>query len=139
MDKKLTATVGITAVLLAVSVTASSSVNTPLFMYRMEQSSNKMNFLPTTVNTYVYTTEKGYYVDYDGFKIVNDGGGTYSVINTCDTGHTCDGAPTCLETCWNTCAETCHHTCWVTCLGPTCETSNITCVPGCLTAFTETC
>jgi hypothetical protein len=140
MDKKLTATIFITAVLLAVSVTASSSVDTPLFIYRMEQSSIKMHFLPTTMNTYIYTTEKGYYVNYDGFGIVNDGGGTDSVINTCGQGQTCDGGPTCQETCWYTCVETsCQPTCPATCIQPTCETCDVTCGHGCLTAVTETC
>lgn len=145
----LTAAIGIAVVLFAVTaVTAVPSLNTPLYTYRMEQTSNKMNFLPYKLNTYMYITEKGYYVNYGGFKITSDGGGTDSVINTCSgTGHTCNGAETCYSTCpytcwitcWNTCLETCPHTCWETCYEPTCETCFITCHPGCLTAATQTC
>jgi hypothetical protein len=59
MNKKLLiAAAGAAIALLAVTVTASPwSSNTPLYTYRMEQVSSKMNFLPTEQSIFAYTTE----------------------------------------------------------------------------------
>lgn len=146
MNRKIvTAAIGVIMVFLVVTyATASFSVNTPLYRYRMEQSSSKMNFLPTALNTFDYTVEKGYQVKCDvlGNGIADEGDvGTDSVVITCETtGYTC--LPTCASSCPDTCWPTCPNTCWYTCVytcNITCSTCDVTCFPGCLTAFTETC
>jgi len=127
----------VVVVFLAVTaVTARSSLSsTPLYTVRMEQRSSKMNFLPTPVNEFTYTTEKGYVLNYE----------------VC-VGHYCSAAPlgkctqystTCINTCPNTCVNTCPDTCdgytcddtscQNTCEGPTCEWTcgNPTCDPTC--------
>ena len=142
MDKKILAAAIGMAVLAVTYATAAPSLNTPLYTYRMEQSSSKMHFLPTDINCYTYTAEKGYHIHDNICDIANKGGGIDSVINTCNgTGYTCNGEPTCHSSCPDTCRETCPgwFTCWETCYEPTCETCSITCDPGCLTAATETC
>ena len=143
MNKKVaTAAIGVIVVFLVVTyVTASPSVNTPLYRYRMEQSSSKMNFLPTTFNTFVYTVEKGYEVRLDVLGGNGGIGDINSVIYTCQTtGGTC--VSTCESSCPDTCWPTCPHSCWYTCAHTcdiTCSTCDVTCFPGCLTAVTETC
>jgi hypothetical protein len=146
MNRKIvTAALGVIMVFLAVTyATASPSVNTPLYRYRMEQSSSKMNFLPTALNAFAYTAEKGYHVKCDvlGNSIADEwDGGTDSVVITCQTtGYTC--VPTCESSCPDTCWPTCPNTCWYTCVytcNITCSTCDVTCFPGCLTAVTETC
>lgn len=148
MDKKmLVAVIGISAALLAATcVTASSwTFNTPLYTFRMEQASNKMNFLPTEMNTFTYITEKGHDLIYatgcsgcgDAEPLLPETCSTCSqhycdeptLCGTCGTcgtcwstcPYTCDG-DTCDETsCQNTCESTCPYTCmdW-TCAGSTC-------------------
>jgi hypothetical protein len=139
MNRKMaTAAIGVIVVFLVVTyVTASPSVNTPLYRYRMEQSSSKMNFLPTEFNTFVYTVEKGYEVRLDVLGGNGGIGDTDSVISTCGTCIlTCESS--CPDTCWPTCPHTCLYTCAHTC-DITCSTCDVTCFPGCLTAVTETC
>jgi len=51
--------IAITVLVVAAVTADSSATNTPLYMMRMEQVSSKMNFLPTTMNTFTYTTENG--------------------------------------------------------------------------------
>lgn len=107
-----------TAALLAVTcVTASPwTQNTPLYTYRMEQASSRMNFLPAPMNNLTYTTEKGYILNcevtecYNGVEPLN----TVPVIS-------CEG-----HTCYITCDRTCTNTCDKTCGGNTCDTC-ITC------------
>ncbi|MBU7017369.1 MAG: hypothetical protein HXS44_07650 [Theionarchaea archaeon] len=144
MNRKIViAAIGVIMVFLVVTyATASFSVNTPLYRYRMEQSSSKMNFLPTALSTFAYTAEKGYQVKCDVLGSVgDDGDGTDSVVITCQTtGYTC--LPTCESSCPDTCWPTCPDTCWYTCdytCDITCSTCDVTCFPGCLTAVTETC
>jgi hypothetical protein len=143
MNKKIvTAAIGVFMVFLAVTyATASPSVNTPLYRYRMEQSSSKMNFLPTAFNTFAYTAEKGYHMECDVLGSNNRDGDTDSMVIVCQTtGGTC--VPTCESSCPDTCWPTCPATCWFTCAHTcyvTCSTCDVTCFPGCLTAATETC
>ena len=128
MNKKLLIAAGAAIALLAVTVTASPwSSNTPLYTYRMEQVSSKMNFLPTEQSIFAYTTEKGCTVDYTVL-----GSGHIQPAEKLTT-RTCEGE-TCEDTCPNTCSgATCPNTCdqytcevcvtlstCVTCDGPTC-------------------
>jgi hypothetical protein len=115
MDRKrMSLTVISTAVMfLAITfITANSSTsNAPLYAFRMEQMSDRMNFLPTERNNFAYTAEKGYNLDYDvlGCCIGVEPLGTWP-------GGTC-WIDTCPNTCWpNTCSETCS-----TCEGPLCK------------------
>lgn len=123
---------------LAVTVTASALPSTPLYTYRMEQASHKMHFLPTEMNGFTYTAEKGYTLDNPGVR--NNGGGGRlgdSWLPSCPnmTCATCDPVYTCLPT---SCQQTCD-TCFSTCLGyQTCDTS--TCWPfTCYYTFCDTC
>ena len=115
------------------AVTASSlALNTPLYTLRMEQASSKMNFLPTAMNKFAYTTENGYNLDYEalvGYCGAVPLGSLYTcevtcpyvtcVVGTCSScsGYTCD-ATSCQPTCWYTCEWTCNQ--W-TCPGFTCD------------------
>jgi len=108
MDRKQMSVVvvSVTLVLLAVTtVTASSwTSHTPLYTFRMEQASNKMNFLYTEVNDFTYTADNEYKLSYDALEC-------------------CDVKP--LGTCPNTqCAYTCPVTmCETTYCEATCEES----------------
>ncbi len=97
---------------------------TPLYAIRMEQASSKMSFLPTAVNSFTYTTEKGCTLTHDSSGCC---GGTLLEITS---GRTCEGTciePTCENTCPNTCSgSTCGSTCPNTC-GATCDTCSSTC------------
>lgn len=133
MDKKMLLTVISTIVaLLAVTfVTASPwTANTPLYAVRMEQASSKMNFLPTEMNGFTYTSEKGYEISCDVTICPNvepSSDKPTSAQNPCkwtDPYSTCSG-----YTCWlscggtcETCAVTCPNTCNPTCTGSTCIT-----------------
>lgn len=121
---------GIIVILATAFATAdSSSATTPLYTYRMEQSSSKMNFLPSTMNTFIYTTEKGFTLNYEFQRDCAD---AEPLAPTWPNDPTC--SPTCGgETCPNTCEESCEGTCFVeTCEG-TCdeETCPITCWSTC--------
>ena len=62
------AVIGAALALAVTCVTASTSLcNTPLYTFRIEQASSKMNFLPTAMNEFTSTTEKGYNLTYDTF------------------------------------------------------------------------
>jgi hypothetical protein len=135
MDRKhrTIAVVSVALTLLAVTfVTATSMIQstTPLYTFRMEQQSSKMNFLSTERNQFTYTIEPG--------CILNVGlAGEYcSGIHPLDTGvwtcygSTCGGDTcilTCPESCYGTCNDptcqaTCNPTCdEFTCSGPTCS------------------
>jgi hypothetical protein len=124
--------VSATIVLLAITaVTAHNrTVNTPLYMVRMEQVSSRMNFLPTSANEFAYTAEKGYTLNHDGIHGV---GGAhvlepYTEPPQCETWETCE--ETC-ETCWSTCDDTCPNTCSVTCRNTCPATCPATCEETC--------
>lgn len=135
--KLLVAVMSIVTVFLAVAfVTASPrSFNTPLYTFRMEQQSSEMNFLPGTMNTFIYTTEKGYTLDqdasgdwYSGFHWFLASEISCPTAITCESCSTCDSClicptdincPTEGSTCEptecgpNTCYETqCDRTCY---------------------------
>jgi hypothetical protein len=149
MDRKqilIIAVVSGTLILLAATVAAAwtPTQSTPLYTYRMEQSSSHMNFLPTERNVFTYNTEKGCMLNpipekYCG-NVTPDAD---TSIGTC-FGHTCliscagytCGGSTCSVSCdnWtcyggtcyvscdvftchapNTCQNTCPYTCWNTC------------------------
>jgi hypothetical protein len=144
MDRKLIpfAVVIVCAVLcVATVVTATSRTDTPLYTVRMEQASSKMNFLPTAVTTFTYTSEQGYTVDHDvsggycGIGPLHTGYNTCqnTCPETCEPG-TCD--QTCPFTCWNTCEETCPSTCTETC-PYTCD--DFTCSSTCEETCPNTC
>lgn len=141
-SKMLLAVISLIAVSLIITCVAANplATNTPLYTYRMEQASSEMNFLPIPISRFAYNTEKGYTLSYEVGGCCNDtvplvtGG-----VNTCDT---CEGIPTCPETCEPTCEEptcytcpetcsyTCPSTCNDTCTSPyTCKHS--TCAPTC--------
>lgn len=116
--------------------TASTSVATPLFTFRMQQASSSMKFLPTTASGFIYNTASGYTLDYTcsgaicGNRIL-----ATQPINTCSPdctqqGDTCSS--TCPDTCYSTCSgstcsptcpNTCPNTCPYTCDDPTCPAS----------------
>lgn len=113
------AVIGVAIASLAVAaVTANSwTLYTPLYTMRMEQASNKMNFLPTEMNTFTYNTEKGYNLNYGTLRNSEDKPFyTFQtpwtcVFSTCVyTCTTCDG-PTCPVTCSYTCPDTFFCTC----------------------------
>ncbi len=121
----LAAALGTFLIMLAIStLVASSQVNTPLYALRMEQASSKMNFLPTEMNGFTYSTEQGYIFDYGAQGCC--GGATPNLV----TFRTCDGTctePTCPDTCRLTCDDpTCANTCPATC-PLTCDTCDQTC------------
>lgn len=108
-QKKVFAVVSIAVALCAITaVIASPKISgTPLYTFRMEQVSSRMNFLPTVVNDIIYTAENGYILNYDV-------SGRYDVdFSKAVVAGTC--SPTCPDTCPNTCG-TCHLTCPDTCL-----------------------
>lgn len=107
--------------LVVACVSASSLPNTPLYTLRMEQTSSKMNFLPTAMNEFTYTAEAGYTLGCDV------SGGRGAILRGTDaTCHpTCS---TCPLTCDETCPDTCENTCPYTCDDPTCpDTCPVTC------------
>ncbi len=128
--------VGISLVI--AGVTASSSFNTPLYTYRMEQQSSSMNFLPREVNGFIYTAENGYTVNYGIHGCCSiipleeptvPATCPYTCQETCSTCYyTCEGT-TCEGTCYSTCPNTCC-TCEPTCEEPSCWN---TCAPTCST------
>lgn len=161
MDRNQKMAIAIGSVVLALfavtAVTAHSLTSTPLYTFRMEQASNKMNFLPTAVNHFTYTTEKGCSLNYNGLAFcgvnpLEEPTAPATCPYTCDDltceqtcpntcWNTCDG-PTCQSTCPNTCdlscqatcpwtcRSTCTSTCWNTCKGDTCwDTCEIDCFP----------
>lgn len=122
MQKRvLTAVVSVSMVSLALAcVTASPSISTtPLYRYRMEQTSSKMSFLPTEMNNFTYTTEIGYTLNCgDVWECFNGAWGLspqctrlmfytgrVSCRGTCDT---CGSVILCLETCWDSCGFDCQ-------------------------------
>lgn len=97
---------------LAVAYVAASSqiLNTPLYTFRMEQQSSEMNFLPTEMNTFTYTAERGCNL-------------TYGVVGWCGVNPlSTSPASTCNPSCFDTCEDTCEWTCFDTC-GRTCPST----------------
>ena len=122
---------GIFSVLLF--VTASSlTAHTPLFTVRMEQASSDMHFLPTSVESFSYSVENGYSLDYavesgvcaipleyTGWATCAGQHNTCSstCVSTCSS--TCvNTCCTCVSTCSSTCVNTCSNTCWESCSAP---------------------
>lgn len=113
------------ALLAVTAVIAESWItnDTPLYTFRMEQTSNKMNFLPTSVNEFIYTTEKGYTLNYDNMDCRNGGNSLGILADTrCDF--------TCKHSCGSTCPwiNTCHVTACFTYTCSACDTLWVTCV-----------
>ncbi len=146
------ALIGVVAVSLAVVFATAGSLmaDTPLYIFRMEQASSKMNFLPTTVNGFAYNTENGYTVGYNVGKYSGGAGllGTDATCHPTCEGWTCD--PTsCQNTCDDTCPATCPYTCPATCPstcstcgGWTCDPTgcHVTCPAGsCSATCSDTC
>lgn len=132
MNKKLYLVVISAAVVSFAVVCASASAlpSTPLYTLRMERASSKMNFLPTAVNEFNYTTESGYTL---GFNISGGGGSALRGTDaTCFP--TCSTCPyTCDETCPATCPNTCPNTCPATCPDTCPDTCDYTCPDTCVT------
>lgn len=133
MNKKMSAAVicvcGFLSVLLF--VTASSlTAHTPLFTVRMEQASSDMHFLPTSVESFFYSAENGYCLDY-----AVDAGVCAVPLEEPTGWATCAGQHnTCSSTCVNTCGSTCVSTCGYTCVNTCC-----TCVSTCPYTCQNTC
>lgn len=141
--RALTALIGVAVISLVITSVAASpkiSGNTPLYAFRMEQASSEMSFLPKEKTTFVYTTERGYTLNYDTAEACNVWGSNYRVQDfpqmVLDTAHATCFSHTCLHTCWeSTCQHSCHgtcrFTCWNTCI-PTCYgTCVLTCQQSC--------
>lgn len=140
MDKKkvFLAVSSVVALSCVVVIAAASSLmaDTPLYTLRMEQTSSKMNFLPTAVRGFTYTAENRYTLNHEvsgyctGAAPLDTGVWTCEPnthelsCKTCDTcltcescfhcdtqQATCDTCDTCEYTCWNTCPATCPLTC----------------------------
>ena len=121
MDKRkmLLAAISIAALLLAVSVVTANpgtKSNTPLFIYRMEQHSSDKNFLPTETNTFAYAAEKGFNLNYEATRHIEDAEPLADCSYYSTTCHN-----TCPNTCDSTCPWTCGNTHWYSCRG-TCDT-----------------
>lgn len=114
--QKLSIAAVIVLVSVITAVTAASSIlNTPLFMYRMEQASSEMNFLPTAMNTFIYTTEKGCTLQYNDFgEYCGDITPEAFTWLTCTK--TCYGS---TQGCGCEPTITCNHT-FCTCMPPPC-------------------
>ncbi len=147
-NSKITlAVTGMVLVLLAVTCVSASPwrSSTPLYTFRMEQASSKMNFLPTGMNAFTYTTQGGYDLNYKaagcciGAEIMITGVTCYdSCGGTCE--YTC--WDTCVSTCPNTCVSTCPNTCVSTCPNTcvsTCNTCSYTCWDTCGLTCRYTC
>jgi hypothetical protein len=116
-----------------------------LYTVRMEQASSQMSFLPTEMNTFSYTTEKGYVLDYNASYC------SYGAVPLeTEPFSTCEGYFTCEPSCygWTCSGWTCYGSCqgW-TCWGYTCFDScgpftcyaPETCLPTCDYTCPATC
>ena len=138
MDRRLISLfVGAVCASCALTLVTGTSLNTPLYTVRMEQASSRMNFLPYAVNTFTYTTEGGYTLDY-GVTGCCTTVRPFATYNSCEP-DTCD--ETCPVTCWSTCDDptcpsTCADTCPYTCDDYTCSsTCEETCPNTCDTCW----
>ena len=140
MDRKhviVIAAVGVVFAVLAVNAVGArpSTSDTPLYTLRMEEASSEMNFLPTEMNTFTYTAEKGFTV---GQKIstwssevhkFRDSAIVCPTVNTCFTCSTCDSCLIChtISNCPTEGSSTCEQTeciletCMQTVCGQTCQ------------------
>jgi hypothetical protein len=111
----------------------SLSENTPLFVFRMEQASNSMDFLPLEMSSFDYNTVQGFTLDQCcAGKLMP----LFTLGNTCISGCTEDA--TCVYTCDdNTCLSSCNGTCGSSC-GGTCTTCN-SCSSTCSSTCGDTC
>lgn len=129
-EKMLVVAIGLVIASLAAACVAASpeKSSTPLYTVRMEQASSEMNFLPTAVNGFTYTTEKRYTLSCDIAECCNAmSSDTYQL--------TCDFYPTCQHTCPDTCVSTCAYSCVQT----SCLTCPNTCPLTCDTCVGRTC
>ena len=92
------AVIGVAFSALLVSVVSASprTSNTPFYTFRIEQASCKMSFLPTSMNTFTYSTRNGCTLNP---KFVTDN----SVVRVFDV-------DTYISTCQCTCYVTCEYT-----------------------------
>ena len=127
--KRIYLSVIISITVLAVStLVAGTSSTTPLYTVRYQQASSSLNFLPTAVTGFTYTTQKGYTLQYDclgHYGTLLDVTTGKTCEGTCQGQQTCQGYTTCDLTCWGTCPNTCGSTCPLTC--STCEQTCFTC------------
>jgi hypothetical protein len=130
MDKKQSMLVMIGACIAFLAITTviagSRTSNTPLYTYRMEQASYKMNFLPTRMNGFVYETEEGCVLDCGGCGIQCEQCGDVKPLNpytcaTCDE-YYCENPSLCYGTCYSTCSTCSGNTCDETSCQNTCST-----------------
>ncbi|MBU7025511.1 MAG: hypothetical protein HXS48_01115 [Theionarchaea archaeon] len=137
MDRKMMVIAAISVAVASLAITAVTASpwasDTPLYTFRMEQASSKMNFLPTEMNQFTYTAENGYTLDYEVVGYCSD-------VKPLDTGvwtcyySTCGG-----PTCWLTCPASCYGTCNDPTCGSTCVTCPWTCGGSCDTCVTKPC
>lgn len=118
------------ALVMVFAAAGSSMAQSPLYTFRMEQHSSKMNFSPNATNGFSYTAENGYTIGQGALGYCNGARllGTDATCHpTCD-GWTCDQTG-CQNTCDNTCPNTCPVTCPATCPSTcsTCEGQGSTC------------
>jgi hypothetical protein len=129
----------------AVAASPKSKVNAPLYTFRMEQASSNMNFLPTAMNGFEYTTEEGYTLDCNTGGCCNNSGVIYGTgyytcpDETCEHCLTYYPAQTCEFTCHETCPITCHMTCPITCEYTCPYTCKLTCADTCPYTCEPTC
>jgi len=88
--------------------------HSPLYTFRMEQASNRMNFFPAERNDFVYTTGEGYELNCDVTLISGESPQIESVVictfNCPTEAATCADPTECFI---NTCKETqCDRTCY---------------------------
>jgi hypothetical protein len=131
MDRRLALIVMVSTALAVLTVTAATATpgvsGTPLYAYRMEQASSKMNFLSTEMANFTYIAEKGYVLSYDATGFCNP-------EPLAPTGEE-------METCWPQCTTNeitwCQYTCEDTCFMSTCQQN--TCSQTCYTCPEDTC
>ena len=123
-------TFGIMVILAATTlVTATSSTfNAPLYTYRMEQVSNRMNFLCTEMNRFSFEARDGFTVNCNVQAVTS--------AQPLSTDETCEGY-SCFHTmCYETCEElSCMESCVPTCI----PTEDDTCMTLCYTCSGYTC
>ncbi len=138
-QKLLIVTTSIIAVILATTfVTATPRIlSTPLFVLRMEHASSTLDFLPTNVNGFTYTTEKGHTLTCNVEAYEENSSGATAAITYGDTCPAATCPNTCQHTCVSTC-ETCVSTCQSTCVS-TCHTCASTCPQTCIDTCPATC
>ncbi len=133
-----TVSLAVATVFAATSITDKS----PLFNYRMQQASSRMNFMPARPDTFTYTTEQGSCLNYGTCMGCSGALPLHThyydtCIQDCTIPVTCE---TCPSTCWSSCGGTCE-TCYSTSCGTcysTCSTCS-TCAPAATCGAKPTC